>query len=275
MILLRQIRWEQLQFWRNLPAAVFTVAFPLMFLVLFATLFGDETLENRPGEPRFVQVYVPAIMAYGVISACYTALAFTLTVRREQGILKRKRGTPLRLRDFLGGMIGSSLVVAALLSVVTVAMGTVVFDATLPDWVQRLPALVVAVLVGAACFSALGIAVSGLIPNEEAAPAIINVVLFPVLFISGTFAPVTPDSFIDRVARLFPVWHFNRACEWVFSAEARGGAWRPRYLLALAGWMVAGIVVAVARFRWEPTESSGSARGSRRRRRATQDLTHD
>jgi ABC-2 type transport system permease protein len=266
MILLRQIRWEQRQFWRNLPAAVFTVAFPLIFLVLFAALFEDETVESLPGEPRFVQVYVPAIMAYGVISACYTALAFTLTVRREQGILKRKRGTPLRLRDFLGGMIGSSLIVAALLSVITIVVGIVVFDVTFPDWAQRLPALVVVVLLGAACFSALGVAVSALIPNEEAAPAIINVILFPLLFISGTFARVTPDSFIDHVAQLFPVWHFNRACEWVFSEQASGGAWRPRYLIALAGWTIAGIVVAVARFRWEPTESAGSTRGSRRRR---------
>jgi YidC/Oxa1 family membrane protein insertase len=115
-----------------------------------------------------------------VISACYTGLAFTLTVRREDGILKRKRGTPLRLRDYIGGMIGSSLVVSAVLSAVTIAIGMIVFGVEFPDWAQRLPALIVVLLLGATCASAWGIAISALIPNQESAPAIINVLLFPL-----------------------------------------------------------------------------------------------
>ena len=82
--ILRQARWEQRQFFRNVPAAVFTVVFPLLFLVLLGVLFKDDTVDDVAGEPRFVQLFVPAIVAYGVISACYTALAFTLTVRREE-----------------------------------------------------------------------------------------------------------------------------------------------------------------------------------------------
>jgi ABC-2 type transport system permease protein len=264
--LLRQVRWEQRQFFRNVPAAVFTVAFPLIFLLLLSALFADERVDDVAGSPKFVQLFVPAIVAYGVISACYTGLAFTLTVRREEGILKRKRGTPLRLRDYVGGMIGSSLVVSALLSVVTIAIGIVVFGITFPDWAERIATLVVVLLAGATCASAWGIAVSALIPNQESAPAIINVVLFPVLFISGTFAPVRPDSFVDHVAQLFPVWHFNRAMQWVFSEQATGGAWRPRYLLALAAWTLAGVAIAMKRFRWEPHASEGrSPRRSRRR----------
>lgn len=267
MKLLRQIRWEQKQFWRNVPAAVFTVAFPLIFLVLLAALFSDERVDELPGEPKFVQVYVPAITAYGVISACYTALAFTLTVRREEGILKRKRGTPLKLRDFVGGMIGSSVVVAALLSVVTIVIGIVAFDVRFPDWQTRLPTLVVVLAVGACCSAAWGIAVSALVPNQEAAPAIINVVLFPLLFISGTFARVDPDSTVDRIAQVFPVWHFNRSIEWVFSEQATGGAWRPGYLVALLAWTVVGVVIGLTRFRWEPRNAGGGRSRNRRRSR--------
>jgi ABC-2 type transport system permease protein len=265
--ILRQIRWEQKQFWRNLPAAVFTVAFPLIFLFLLSALFSDERVDEVAGRPKFVQLYVPAIMAYGVISACYTGLAFTLTVRREEGILKRKRATPLRLRDFVGGMIGSSVLVGLLLSVVTVVVGIAVFGVTFPDWAQRLPALVVLLLVGASCASAWGLAISALVPNQEAAPAIINVLLFPLLFISGTFARVAPDSFVDRVAQFFPVWHFNRASEWVFSEQADGGAWRPRYLLALLAWTVVGLIIGIGRFRWEPRSAERMTRPRRRRRR--------
>jgi ABC-2 type transport system permease protein len=267
MKLLQQIRWEQKQFWRNVPAAIFTVAFPLIFLVLLAALFSDDRVTELPGEPKFVQVYVPAITAYGVISACYTALAFTLTVRREEGILKRKRGTPLKLRDFVGGMIGSSVVVAALLSIVTLAIGIGAFGVKFPDWAERLPTLVVVLVVGACCSAAWGIAVSALVPNQEAAPAIINVVLFPLLFISGTFARVEPDSFIDRVAQVFPVWHFNRAIEWVFSEQASGAAWKPGYLAALLAWTIIGVVIGLARFRWEPRNASGGRSRSRSRSR--------
>jgi ABC-2 type transport system permease protein len=253
----RQVRWEQRQFFRNVPAAVFTVAFPLIFLVLLSALFKDERVDDVAGNPKFVQLFVPSIVAYGVISACYTGLAFTLTVRREDGILKRKRGTPLRLRDYIAGMIGSSLIVSALLSAVTLAIGIIAFGVTFPDWVERLPALLVVLLIGATCASAWGIAISALIPNQEAAPAIINVLLFHLLFISGTFARVPPDSVVDRIAQIFPVWHFNRAIEWVFSEQATGGAWRPRYLLALVGWTVAGVAIGAARFRWEPRSAEG------------------
>jgi ABC-2 type transport system permease protein len=263
--LLRQIRWEQRQFFRNVPAAVFTVVFPLIFLVLLSALFKDDRVDDVAGNPKFVQLFVPSIVAYGVISACYTGLAFTLTVRREEGILKRKRGTPLRLRDYIGGMIGSSLIVSALLSAVTLAIGIIAFGVTFPHWVQRMPALLVVLLLGATCACTWGIAISALIPNQEAAPAIINVLLFPLLFISGTFARVPPGSFIDHLAQIFPVWHFNRASEWVFSEQATGGAWRPRYLLALAAWTAVGAAIGAARFRWEPRSSEG--RSSRRHRR--------
>ena len=266
MSILRQIRWEQKQFWRNLPAAVFTIAFPLIFLLLLSALFSDDRVDEVAGNPKFVQLFVPSIMAYGVISACYTGLAFTLTVRREEGILKRKRATPLKLRDFVGGMIGSSVLVGLLLSVVTIVVGIVLFGVTFPDWPERLPTLAVVLLVGASCASAWGLAISAMIPNQEAAPAIINVLLFPLLFISGTFARVTPDSFIDRVATFFPVWHFNRASEWVLSEQADGGAWRPRYLLALLAWTVVGLAIGIGRFRWESRSSEGSTRARRGRR---------
>jgi ABC-2 type transport system permease protein len=263
---LRQVRWEQRQFFRNVPAAVFTVVFPLIFLVLLSALFADDRVDDVAGNPKFVQLFVPAIVAYGVISACYTGLAFTLTIRREEGILKRKRGTPLLLRDYIGGMIGSSLVVSALLSAVTIAIGIVAFGVTFPDWLERLPTLIIVLLAGATCASAWGIAISALIPNQESAPAIINVLLFPLLFISGTFARVRPDSFVDHLAQFFPVWHFNRAMEWVFSEQATGGAWRPRYLLALAAWTLVGVAIASKRFRWEPHANEGrSPRRSRGR----------
>jgi ABC-2 type transport system permease protein len=265
-LLTKQVRWEQKQFWRNPPAAVFTVAFPLIFLFIFSVVFSDERDTNLPGDPKFVQVFVPAIVAFGLISACYTSIAFTLTLRREDGVLKRKRGTPLPTGAYFGGMIGSAVIVSAILATITILVGVAVFAITFPDVGRRLPTLAVALLVGAFSFSALGIAMSTVIPNRESAPAIINVVLFPLLFISGTFARVTPGSAIDRVAQLFPVWHLNKACERVFREDVTGAAWRPWSLVALLAWGCAGTIVAVRRFRWEPRSAAPRPRRSRSQR---------
>jgi ABC-2 type transport system permease protein len=266
--MLRQVRWEQKQFWRNPPAAVFTFVFPLIFLFMLSALFGDERVDDLPGSPKFVQVFVPAIIAFGVISACYTNVAFTLCLRRETGILKRKRGTPLSARAYIGGIIGSVVIVALILTVITIVSGITIFGITFPKTGERLPTLAVVLLVGAFCFSAWGIVVSTLASNQEAAPAIINVILFPLLFMSGTFARVKPNSAIDRVAQLFPIWHFNKACEWIFRQDTSGAAWRPRYLLAMLAWGVAGVALAIVRFRWEPSEAEPAAARRRGRRRA-------
>ena len=265
--LLRQVRWEQKQFWRNPPAAVFTFVFPLMLLFIFSVLFSNERDNNLPGNPKFVQVYVPAIVGFGLISACYTNLGFTLCLRREQGILKRKRGTPLSATQYIGGMIGNVLIISVILSVITIVVGVMVFGITFPHVGERLLTLIIVLLAGAFCFSAWGVAISTLVPNEEAAPAIINIVLFPLLFISGTFARVKPDSGVDRVAQLFPIRHLNKALEAIFRQDTTGEAWRPRYLLALFGWGAAGIVVSLARFRWEPRAGTTTRAGRRGRSR--------
>jgi ABC-2 type transport system permease protein len=263
---LRQIRWEQKMFWRNPPAAVFTFVFPLMFLLIFSVLYGDDKVAEF-GDVTFVQLYVPAIVAFGVISACYTNLGFTLTLRREQGILKRKRGTPLSTRTYLGGAIGNVWIIAVVLTVITIAVGIVVFGITMPQFWTRLPTLIVVLAVGAFCFSACGIAVSTMIPNQEAAPAIINVILFPLLFISGAFARVKEGTGLDTFASLFPVRHLIKACERVFLPQPyeTGNGWDTKHLLVMLAWGVAASLFALRRFRWEPSGATGGRRSRRRR----------
>jgi ABC-2 type transport system permease protein len=263
----RQIRWEQKQFWRNPPAAVFTFVFPLMFLVIFSSLYGDDRIDELGGV-KFVQQYVPAIVAFGLISACYTSLAFTLALRRSQGILKRKRGTPLAVRTYLAGLIGSSVIVAFLLTFVTIAVGVVAFGIELPELATRALTLLVVLLVGAFCFSACGVVVANIVPNQEAAPAIINVILFPLLFISGAFSYVDDSNALAKVANLFPVRHLIKACQSVFlpPPQVEGAGWEPGHLLVLVVWGVVATVIGVRTFRWEPS-AGAPTRGRGRRSR--------
>lgn len=244
-----QVRWEQKSYWRNPAAAVFTFAFPLLFLVIFTAINGNGTIDLPGGEVKFAQYYVPAIIAFGLISACYTNLAFTICIRRENGLLKRARGTPLSPIVYLAGIVGNVIVVAIILTSLIIALGIIAYGVTFPG---RYLALIVTIVTGAFCFSTAGIAISTVVPNEDAAPAIINFVLFPLLFISGTFGPVSSDSALGRIAVLFPVRHLVQAMVHVFNPFGGGTGIVASHILIMIAWGVVCLAISLRRFRWEP-----------------------
>src|SRR3954468_11106653 len=141
-LLAHRVRYEQKAFWRNPPAALFTFAFPLMFLVIFAAVFSSNTIDYLGGV-KYNQYFIPAITAYGVISSCYTALGIQIPLRRDSGQLKRLRATPLPTWAAIGGYIANSLVVAVLLIVAMLGFGTLVYGL---QWHGHLLALVCTVV---------------------------------------------------------------------------------------------------------------------------------
>ena len=262
-LLLRQIKWEQKMFWRNPPAAVFTFVFPIIFLVIFSAINSGDLVGQTQARVKFTQYYVPAIAVFGIISACYTSLAFTLCIRRTQGILKRKRGTPLTSATYLGGVVGNALIVAVALTIVTLSIGIIAYDFTFPDVASRLPKLVLLVLVMSFCFTALGVLISTFVPNEDAAPAMINLILFPLVFISGTFGPIRASSILTKIAKIFPVWHATQATSNLLN-PLKSGALDWGYVLVLAAWGIGAAALATKRFRWDPEATIRKPRGRRR-----------
>ena len=247
-LLVRQIGYEQKLYWRSPSSAVFTFAFPVLLLVIFATLNVGMTIRALGGI-SYNQYYVPGIVAFSVISACYTNLAIALCFRRDTGVLKRLRGTPLPPWMFMAGTIGSSLVVSVLLVALTTLVGVLFYSVTFPG---RWLALVLTLVVGAFCFCSLGLAMTVLISTATASPAIVNGMLFPILFISGTFFPVEPTSVLGRIASVFPVRHFEQAVFTVFDPRGAGSGIETRPLLVMLAWGAAALIVAVRGFRWEP-----------------------
>ena len=247
----RQVRYEQKLYWRSPSSAVFTFAFPIILLVIFGTLNQRESLRALGGT-SYNQYYVPGIIAFGVISACYTNLAIGLCFRRDAGVLKRIRGTPLPPWLFMAASIGSSLVVSLLLVVLTASVGILVYGVTFPG---RWAALILTLIIGAFCFCGLGLAMTCVISTATASPAIVNGVLFPILFISGTFYPVQASSLLGRIASVFPVQPFEQAMFAVFDPRVLGSGIEAKPLLLMLGWGIVALVVAVKRFRWEPRSS--------------------
>ena len=250
-LMMQQIGYENRSFWRNPAAAFFTFFFPLMFLFLFPNIFGDEEM-NYFGRPTSLNTfYVPTIAAFSVITACYTNLAMSITFLRDEGVLKRKRGTPLPPATYLGARIAHSTLIGILLVGIVVIVGVLFFDVDAPS--NTVPAFLVTVAVGAAVFSALGMAITGVVPNSDAAPAVINFSILPLLFISDVFIPIRDaPEWLKNVAEVFPVYHFAQAMLGSFDPFREDAGFEWGHLAVVAIWGVAGAVFALKKFSWEP-----------------------
>ena len=248
-LVLHQLRYDQKVFWRNPAAVFFTVAFPVILLLIFATVFGDQTIDVAGGI-EITTYYVPAIITLAVVSATMQTLAMSLVIAREDSRLKRGRATPMPAWVFIAGRVGNSVVVAALMLALVAALGKLLYGVPIP-W-ERAPELLVVLVVGAASFCCLGIALTAAIPSQDAAAPIANALLLPLYFLSGVFIPddELPSGVID-FANHFPVRPFFQA---FFDAYVPGAghtlAWD--HLAVVAVWGVAGLLLAIRFFRWTP-----------------------
>lgn len=257
------VRYQNRLFWRAPIGAFFTLVLPLMMLVLFDAIFeGDVTLGGR--EPvSITQFYAPALAAFAAASATYTNLGTGLAIYREDGILKRFRSTPLRPWVYIAGAIVSGVWIAAIANAVMIGVGVTVYDVDLPA--ERVPAAVLAFVVGVFAFAALGVALAALAPSGSAAPAMANATILPLAFISNVFIPLEdPPEWLDTVGDLFPLKHFVESFLSPFDPTVDGSAFEWGDLAVVAVWGVVGALVAVRWFRWQPTV--GKARGGRRSR---------
>jgi ABC-2 type transport system permease protein len=239
-----QVRYEQLSFWRNPQSAFFIFAFPLVFFAILAGVFGSAKFQSGGVTVTGLQYYTSTIAAVSVMGACYSQLAITLSLRRQEGILKRLRGTPLPAWVMFVGLVVHCIMLS-LIDVALILIMGLLYGVPMP---HHWAAIIVTLIIGAAAFCALGVAVASLISNAEAAPAVVQFVFFPLVFISGTYFNVT-SKFLNDLAGIFPVRPFNQALLNPFAFD-RGFA--GHQLLVLAIWGVVGGFVAIRRFRWDP-----------------------
>jgi ABC-2 type transport system permease protein len=234
----QQFRFERKLFWRNPSAAFFNFLLPLLLLVLTASAFSADAEE--------LKVIIPGIAGMGVLATTFTALAFNLTVLRDEGVLKRWRGTPMPAGAYLAGLIGSAALNALLQVALVVAIGNVIYGV---DWPKDPLLLALFTALGVVCFASLGIAFSHAIPNEDSAPAYTNAVFLPLIFISGVFysADDLPGA-LKAIAEALPLKHL---IDGLSEAIVGGGGEIGTAAIVVAGWTVAGLVIAVRFFRWE------------------------
>jgi ABC-2 type transport system permease protein len=246
-LFLHELRNQMLLYRRSRELAFFTFLLPMILFLLLGFAYGDEEVQGVKGS----NYLLTGTLGYGVVATAFAGLAIVLVIRREEGILKRLRSTPVPAPTYITAVLTTTMIAFLIQAACIVAVGMVVFDASFP---HRLVSLVLALVLGAASFAALGVGVTGLIRRSEGASAVVNAIYFPMLFLSGSFFERdTFPGFLQAVADVLPLTYFIKL---VFAVMLRGDEiWeRMGDVAVLGAWGLVGSAVAVRRFRWAPAE---------------------
>ena len=238
-------------FRRNIQSVFFTLILPVLFLVILASIFRNQTVTVPGGTMKESVYYVPAIIAFGLIAAAFSNLTVTVVRNRESGIYKRRRATPLPASAVIAARALVAVLTALAITVVLLAIGWAAYAAHIPS--RTAPAFALDIIVGAVVFCCLGFAVASLIGNVDAAQPVIQAIVLPLSFISGIFIPISVlPAWLADIGKVFPVQHLTAALLAAYNPYATGSGLRWGDLAVLAAWGAAGLIIAVRRFRWLP-----------------------
>lgn len=246
-----QFRYSSRSFWRTPVAAFFTLVFPATFLVVISAIAGNAIVDDRSGI-RLAQFLAPVFAVFGICMASFVSLALGVAYAREAGVLKRLRATPLPSWVHLAGRILTAMFVSLLSLLVLMGIGVLFYDVEIV-W-RTLPAVLLTVIVGVFCFAALGLAAVSIAPTPGATQALTNGGLILLAFISDVFIVQLP-GWLDTVGWVFPLKHFVNAVADGFNPFLTGSGLYWDHLAVMAAWGIAGVVVALLLFTWEPRPS--------------------
>jgi ABC-2 type transport system permease protein len=246
-IFFHELRYQQLVFWRSREAAVFIFIFPLLLFLLLGSVYTGKIY----GVPA-PEALLAALLGYGCANTAFAGLAIQLVVRRESGILKRLRSTPLSATTYIAALLTSTLIVFTLQVIALFVLGRLFHHTPFP---RALGSLVVAIVIGAAVFAAIGVATASLIRSAEGSSAVVNFILLPSAFLTGAFGPTEHyPRFLRAIGDVLPLKYFVDIVNAVYLHKhaiwTKGAA-----IGVLAAWGATALVVAAFKFRWEPTEA--------------------
>lgn len=236
-----QIRYEQRAYWRNRGRGIFTFAFPLMFLVIFASLDKGQTVNSRGGIP-YDDFFVPGILAYGIIATTYINMAISTAILRDEGVLKRMQGMPLPRWAYVAARIGSTVLIVGLMTIAVLLLGATVYNVHIQ--MGTLPGLILTLILGTACFTTLGIGVTRFIGSAESAPVFVNLSILPLTFISNIWFPTDdlPHT-LKVIARLFPINALADGLQYAFDPRTGGAGLKAQDVWTLLIWIVIGTIL--------------------------------
>jgi ABC-2 type transport system permease protein len=239
-----QLKWEQRLFWRSREAAVFVFLFPILLFALLTAVYNGQ-IDGQPA----AWALLAGMIGYGAANTAFSGLAITLVTRRELGILKRIRGTPLPPAVYLAAVLVSITIVFAIQVVSLFVLGRLLKST---PWPSQLLSLGLALALGAAAFAALGLAITGFIRSQEGSSAVLNVIVLPMAFLSGSFGETQHYPRVLRaIGAVLPLKYLLDLIKGIYLHGHQ--IWdEPAAVAVLAAWGLFGMVVALRTFRWEP-----------------------
>jgi len=246
-LFVHEVRGQLLLYTRSKELAFFTFLLPLILFILLGSTYGNDTINGDRGAD-FLEA---GMLGYGLVSTAFAGLAIVMVVRREMGILKRVRATPLPAWAYLSAVVASTLIAFAVNSICMIAIGRGLFSVPLPD---RWLSLVLTLVLGAFAFAALGLAMTVIVRSAEGASASVNAVYLPMSFISGSFfSPHSFPQFLRAIAAVLPLTYFiHLTRDVMLHGHQFWDNWGD--VGVIAAWGAVGAIVAIWRFRWEPAE---------------------
>ena len=256
----RRISIELKQFFRDRNSAVFNFAFPMILLIIFGSVFGGQEM---PEGITFAQYFVAGMIASGVLYTSFQNLAIAIPLEREDGTLKRLRGTPMPKASYFIGKVGTVFVAYIVQVSILIAVGVAFYGIVLPSTAQQWFTFVWASVLGLIACTLAGIAFSVVPKTGRGASAIATPVVLVLQFTSGVFFVFTDlPSWMQTFASFFPLKWLAQAMRSVFLPESAAameaaGSWELGMAAAvLAAWCLLGLILAVVFFRWTPRGSN-------------------
>jgi ABC-2 type transport system permease protein len=251
---------ELKEFSRERDALVFILAFPVLLLVIFSSVFGsgDDFITLPTGQGiSAAQYYLTGMVASGVMQSSFQSMAISLAVERDAGTLKLLRGTPMPPLAFFLGKIGQVVTVTVIQLAVLLAVSRLFFGVPLPTGSGHWLRLAWLVGIGAASGTALGVAFSSVLTSGRTAPTVVTPIVVVLQFISGVFFPYNNlPEWMRATASVFPLRWMAQGMRSVFlppemvNAEP-GRSWHLGLgALVMSAWLVVGLFLAVRTFRW-------------------------
>jgi ABC-2 type transport system permease protein len=244
-----ELRSQLRLYWRSRELAFFTFALPIIMFFLLGSVYGNDRLKAE-GNVRGADYLLAGMLGYGAIATGFAGLSIMLVIRRESGILKRLRATPLPASTYVAALLVTTMLAYAVEALVMITLGRVFFD----THIEHVFSLALVLLLGIAAFTALGLALTTVIKSAEGSSAVVNAIYLPAAFISGAFfsAHSFPD-FLRAIADVLPLAYLIRLVRDVMLRNVE--IWnRPGAVSVVVAWGAAGALVAARRFRWEPRE---------------------
>ncbi|MBE8475244.1 ABC transporter permease [Streptomyces justiciae] len=246
---------ELRQFFRQRDQVVFTFAFPVVFLFLFASIFSDDV---EGAGITASQLYVPAMMAAGIMSTSFQSLGISIAIERDEKVLRRLRGTPMPPAAYFLGKIWLVLVTGLMETAVLLLVGTTLYDVDLPSDATRWFHFAWIFVLGLTACALLGIAISSVPKSGKSATSVVVLPFLVLQFISGVYIAIdTIPGWMLNIGALFPLKWMCQGLRGVFLPDSarvleQAGDWEfGRIALVLGAWCVGGLALCLLTFRWK------------------------